>query len=239
MTFASSSRLWSLLLNRCPHQPQPFMPETRPVRFFVTGTDTGIGKTLVSALLCAALDACYWKPIQTGSREGTDRRTVIKIAQLPLGRALPEIYLFAPPVSPHLAARRAGVRIELKKISMPALEKSDALIVEGAGGALVPINRNQLMTHLMHHLKLPVVVIARTALGTINHTLLTLAALRAAHLDIRGVVLCGEPNPENRKAIEHYGNVQVIGDVPLLKTINRRTLLEVFRTRFDGTAFRG
>lgn len=207
-------------------------------RFFVTGTDTGIGKTLVSALLCAALDAFYWKPIQTGSREGTDRRTVMRLAQLPSTRTVPEAYCFVPPVSPHLAARRAGVRIALKKIRIPSLPPSEALIVEGAGGALVPINEKQLMIDLMRRLKLPVVVVSRTALGTINHTLLTLAALRAARLKIRGVVLCGAPNTENRKAIEHYGEIEVVGAVPLLENFNRQTLLRVFRKSFDRTAFR-
>ena len=117
-----------------------------PSRFFITGTDTGIGKTIVSALLCAALDAIYWKPIQTGAREGTDRDTVIRLAALPRDRALPEAYRFAPPVSPHLAARRAGVRIELRKIKLSPLMLDGNLIVEGAGGALVPINDTQLMT---------------------------------------------------------------------------------------------
>ena len=102
-------------------QPAPCMLDALECRsqFFVTGTDTGIGKTVVSALLCAALDALYWKPIQTGTREGTDRETVMRIAELPRERTLPETYCFAPPVSPHLAARRAGVRIELQKIRMP------------------------------------------------------------------------------------------------------------------------
>ena len=211
------------------------MPESatnRPTRLFVTGTDTGIGKTLVSALLCAALDACYWKPIQTGSREGTDRRTVMRIAELPRERALPEAYCFSPPVSPHLAARRAGVRIDLRKIRIPAAARSGNLVVEGAGGALVPINEKQLTMDLMRHLKLPVVVVSRTALGTINHTLLTLAALRPEQLDICGVILCGKPNAENRKAIEHYGGVEVIGAVPMLRKIDRRTLLEVYRRNF-------
>src|SRR6267378_1428199 len=105
-------------------------------RFFVTGTDTGVGKTVVSALLCAALNAIYWKPIQTGTREGTDRRTVLRIAQLSSARTVPEVYRFAPTVSPHLAARRAGVRIDLQKIKISDLPPRENLIAEGAGGAL-------------------------------------------------------------------------------------------------------
>ena len=208
-----------------------------PSRFFVTGTDTAVGKTVVSALPCAGLDAIYWKPIQTGTREGTDRNTVIKLAELPVARTIPETYRFSPPVSPHQAARRAGVRIDLQKIRMPRISPRDNLIVEGAGGALVPINDAQFMTDLMRHLNLPVLLVARTALGTINHTLLSLAALRAARLDVRGVIMVGKPNLENRKAIERYGKVQVAGLVPILKRIDRTTLIHVFRDRFNRRAF--
>jgi dethiobiotin synthetase len=207
-------------------------------RFFITGTDTGIGKTVVSALLCAALDAIYWKPIQTGTREGTDRNAVMKLANIPASRTIPENYKFTPPVSPHLAARLAGARIELRKIKMPQLAAKEALIVEGAGGALVPVNRTQLMTDLMRHLRLPVLLVTRTSLGTINHTLLSLGALRSAGLSVRGVVMVGKPHSENRKAIEHYGEIEVVGEVPMLAKINLRTLTSVFRKHFDRGVFR-
>lgn len=210
-----------------------------PERFFITGTDTGVGKTVVSALLCAALDAIYWKPIQTGTREGTDRESVMNLAQLPLTRTFPETYRFAPPVSPHLAAQRAGVRIDLRKIRMPRIPADENLIVEGAGGALVPINRTQFMTHLMHRLELPVILVSRTALGTINHTLLSLAALREARLQIGGVIMVGKPNRENREAIERYGRIQVVGIVPQLRKIDRRTLRTVFARHFDRRVFLG
>ncbi|MGB7667487.1 MAG: ATP-dependent dethiobiotin synthetase BioD, partial [Candidatus Acidiferrales bacterium] len=116
-----------------------------PNRFFITGTDTGVGKTTVAALLCAALNAIYWKPIQTGTRQGTDRATIIRLAELPRRRTLPEAYRFSPPVSPHLAARLAGVRIELRKIKLPEVAAHENFIAEGAGGVLVPINSTQLM----------------------------------------------------------------------------------------------
>lgn len=206
-------------------------------RFFITGTDTGVGKTTVAALCCAALDAMYWKPIQTGTREGTDRATVIRLAKLPRNRTLPEVYRFSPPVSPHLAAQRAGVRIELRKIPFPKLAAHENLIIEGAGGALVPVNSTQLMTDLMLQFALPVILVSRTALGTINHTLLSVAALRASRLDLRGVVMVGKPNRDNRRAIEHYGGIEIIGAVPFLPQINRATLLKVFRSNFDAKAF--
>ena len=103
--------------------------------------------------------------------------------ELPRAKLLPETYRFSPPVSPHLAAKKAGVTIELSRIQMPDIGAKENLIVEGAGGALVPINETQLMTDLMRHLGLPVLLVARTALGTINHTLLSLAALRSARLE--------------------------------------------------------
>ena len=208
-----------------------------PDRFFITGTDTGVGKTTVSTLLCAALDAIYWKPIQTGTRAGSDRATVIRLASLPRNRTLPEVYRFAPPVSPHLAAERAGVRIDLRKIRLPQIPPRENLIVEGAGGALVPINSTQLMTDLMSHLGLSVLLVARTTLGTINHTLLSIAALRAARLDLRGVILSGKPNRESRRAIEHYGKIEVLGAVPPLKKMNRAIFCEIFRRHFRAQAF--
>jgi dethiobiotin synthetase len=208
-----------------------------PSRFFITGTDTGVGKTVTSALLCAALDALYWKPIQTGTREGTDTNVVMRLAQLPRSRNLPETYRFAPPVSPHLAARRVGVRIDLQKIRLPRIDPGQNLIVEGAGGVLVPINREQLMVDVMKQLGLPALLVSRTALGTINHTLLSLAALRAAKLDVRGVILVGAKNQENRNAIELYGGVPVLGWIPPLKKLDRAALLRVFKAHFDGKAF--
>jgi dethiobiotin synthetase len=209
-----------------------------PSEFFVTGTDTGIGKTVLSALLCAALDAIYWKPIQTGSTEGTDRATVMKCAEIPASRTRDESYIFEPPVSPHLAARWANVRIELSRVKKPAIASGETLVMEGAGGVLVPINENEFMIDLIRHLGAPVVVAARSSLGTINHTLLSLAALRRAELPMLGVVLIGERNADNREAIEKFGRVRVVGGIPPLAAINRKTLREVFDQHFEVEVFR-
>jgi len=206
-------------------------------RFFVTGTDTGIGKTVLSVLLCAAFDAIYWKPIQTGALEGTDRETVMRLVGMGPERTLPEVYSFAPPVSPHLAAARANTRIDLDRICLPAALGRESIVVEGAGGVLVPVNESQLMLDLMVKLKLPVILAARSSLGTINHTLLSLAALRSANVPLCGVVMIGEPNKENREAIERYGCVRVIGEIPPLAQIGRSALLRVFESHFDRAAF--
>jgi dethiobiotin synthetase len=204
-------------------------------RYFVTGTDTGVGKTVLSALLCAALDALYWKPIQTGTDIDSDSRTVKLLAELADECVLPETYKFAPAISPHLAARRAGEQIDLEKIKLFA--GNAPLIVEGAGGVFVPLNERELMVDAMRQLGLPVLLAARSSLGTINHTTLSLAALRNAGVAVAGVVMIGAPNAENRAAIEEYGKVRVVGEIPWLAKLNRAVLLEIFAARFDQTLF--
>jgi len=208
-----------------------------PSEIFVTGTDTGTGKTVLSALLCAALDAVYWKPIQTGSTEGTDREAVMRAAEIPSAQTREESYIFEPPVSPHLAARWAKRRIELARVQKPALAAGSRLVIEGAGGVLVPVNESEFMIYLMRHIGAPVLLAARSTLGTINHTLLSLAALRAAELPVLGIVLIGEANADNREAIETYGRARVVGEIPPLAKIDRESLREVFRTRFASEVF--
>ena len=205
--------------------------------YFVTGTDTNVGKTVLSALLVAALDAVYWKPVQTGASEGTDREAVRAWSEASEDRLPLERFRFYPPVSPHLASREGGMRIALDDFELPVAPAGLRWIVEGAGGVMVPLNERDLMRGLMQRIGLPVIVAARTTLGTINHTLLTLAALREARLPICGVALVGDENVENRRAIEQYGNVRVIGHIPMLKKINRAVLFDVYEKHFDHRAF--
>jgi len=170
---------------------------------FVTGTGTGVGKTVVSAALALGRGAGYWKPIQTGSE--SDTAEVKKLANCRIhdqGVRLPD------PVAPYLAAQRVGKRIELQDVLGFAPQDGE-WIVEGAGGVLVPLNEKDTMLDLMEHLALPVIVAARSTLGTINHTLLTLAALRSRNLTIERVVMVGDRNTDNRAAIESYGQVRV------------------------------
>ena len=206
-------------------------------RLFVTGTDTGVGKTIVSALLCAALDGIYWKPIQTGSREGTDRETVRRLAALAPGDEIPEAYCLPEPVSPHLAAEWNGIHIRLDTIQKPSISAGRWLIAEGAGGVLVPLNDSDFMVDLMKRLGFPVILVARTALGTLNHTLLSLEALHARGIQVAGIVLNGEANPDNRKALERYGRVPILGWIPPLQEISRQELRRVFDERFDQFYF--
>lgn len=173
---------------------------------FVAGTDTNVGKTVLSAFLVEALDADYFKPIQTGTE--MDRPWVQARTQLPIDRFHPECYALKEPASPHLAARLEGRYIELDKIALPSTTRP--LVVEGAGGLFVPINDQVLLIDLIEKLGLPVVLVARSALGTINHTLLSLAALRSRGIEPHCVVVSGKPNPANVQAIEQYGRVRAI-----------------------------
>lgn len=192
----------------------------QPTGVFITGTDTDVGKTIVSAWLCAHTQTPYWKPIQTGQER--DSNTVQQLAGVTI---FPEAVHFPRPASPHLAAADVGKTIDLQTIQPPSHETP--LVVEGAGGVMVPINAHQTMLDVMAHLKLPAIVVARTTLGTINHTCLTLAALRARNIPVLGVMLNSEPSAENAQAIAHYGETTVLATLPPLPTLTRDSLLAV------------
>jgi dethiobiotin synthase len=195
---------------------------------FVTGTDTSVGKTVVSAALMyrygRGTPLRYWKPIQTGIERDDDTAEVVRLCCCGRDAVLEAGVGLRRPVSPHLAARLSGVTIDVAPLVDTANQADRPLIVEGAGGALVPINDHDLMADLMLGLGLPAVVVARSALGTINHTLLTLEALRRRSIPIVGVVLVGEPNADNREAIERYGCVAVLGEMPRLEPLTPEVL---------------
>ncbi|OGR35166.1 MAG: dethiobiotin synthase [Desulfovibrionales bacterium GWA2_65_9] len=202
------------------------------MRVFVTGTDTGVGKTVASAWLCLHTGADYWKPVQTGHSPTTGAdRDADEVARLSGARIHPERYLLRLPRSPHEAAALEGLRLGLDDFVLPQTTKRP-LVIEGAGGVLVPINEDETMLDLMARLAAPVLVVARTGLGTINHTCLTLQALRAHALPVLGVILCGEPDCEesgqaNAEAIERFGHVRVLGRIPPLTPLTREALLGI------------
>ncbi|MEM7193190.1 MAG: dethiobiotin synthase [Pseudomonadota bacterium] len=190
--------------------------------FFVTGTDTDVGKTLVSAWLLTHLDGAYWKPVQAGTEPTTDSATVQQLTKLPMGHVLPEAYLLPDAMAPHEAARRAGITLDMAKLTLPP---HDGLIIaEGAGGLMVPISESAYMIDLADQLELPIILVARSTLGTINHTLLSIEAIRRRGLPLAGVVISGPETPHNRAAIERYGQVEVIAEIPYLDSVNREAL---------------
>jgi dethiobiotin synthase len=189
---------------------------------FVAGTGTDVGKTTVAAWLCLHAKADYWKPVQTGSRLGRDAETVARLTD---ARCLPEAVLLPEPLSPYEAASLAGVRIEPNAIRLPGTDRP--LVVEGAGGLLVPLNGTTLLVDLIARLGLPVILAAHSSLGTINHTCLSLEALRARDIPTLGVILSGEPNPANREAIERFGRTAVLAELPWLDPLDRAGLARI------------
>lgn len=190
--------------------------------FVITGTDTDVGKTVVAAGLVAALGAAYWKPVQAGIEEGSDSETVAALADVGSDRIVPEAYRLRTPCSPHEAARIDGVRIKRSRLVLPL--SGHGLIVEGAGGTMVPINDTDLMLNLFADWALPVILVARTVLGTINHSLLSVAALRSRGLDIAGIVFVGEENGASETAITSLGKVLHLGRLPWLEPLTAGTL---------------
>lgn len=193
--------------------------------FFITGTDTEIGKTVASAWVMLHLKSKYWKPVQSGMDDETDAEAIASITECASDAIFPSTYELQEPLSPHEAARRDGVTIELSAFSLP--ETDGPLVVEGAGGLMVPLNDREYMIDLIAHLGLPSILVCRSGLGTINHTLLSLEALRNRNLPVAGVIIVGPPEPHNRQAIEYYGKIPVLGEIPQLVSVNKEALLEI------------
>jgi dethiobiotin synthase len=212
---------------------------------FVTGTDTGVGKTVVCAALVRRYRADvasaggrlrYWKPIQTGIERDDDTRVVRRLAGCADADLLDDGIRLRRPVSPHLAAQLSGTRIEIAPLlALAANQPADhRWVLEGAGGLLVPLNERALMVDLIAELALPLVVVARSKLGTINHTLLTLESARRRGLTVVGVVMVGTPNKANRSAIEKYGCTPVLGEMPRLRPVTSHRLAAWAATALDA-----
>jgi dethiobiotin synthetase len=206
------------------------------LRLVITGTDTGIGKTVFSAALTDALGACYWKPIQSGLHEETDSETVLRLGRIPSQRILPEAWRLKTPVSPHLSAELDEVTLDPDALQPP--ETNLPLIIEGAGGLLVPLTRHKTFVDVFARWQIPVVLCARTGLGTINHTLLSLEAMRQRRIPILGVAFIGDAYPDTPRIIEEMGDVRILGRLPRLEPLTPDSLRRAFRENFDTSSFR-
>lgn len=205
------------------------------MQIVVTGTDTGIGKTVFSAGLVGLLDGFYWKPVQSGLDEETDSEVVARLSGLPAGRVLPEVYRLKMPLSPHRSAEIDGIAIEAAKLSLPQLP--GPLVIEGAGGLMVPLNRQTRFIDVFKEWQLPVVLCARTALGTINHTLLSVEALRARSITLLGIAFIGDEMVDTQKTIAEMGKVRVLGRLPRLDPLTPRALAATMRAAFKASDF--
>lgn len=204
-------------------------------RIVVAGTDTGIGKTVFSAGLADLLGAHYWKPVQSGLEGETDSQIVAQLGGLCDDRIVPERYLLQTPASPHQAAAIDGVQIEACTLAVP--DVGGQLVIEGSGGLMVPLDRFTLYIDIFAGWQIPVVLCARTALGTINHSLLSIEALRRRNIEILGVVFIGEANSESERAICEIGGVRRLGRLPWLTPLTRNTLRTAFAATFNPSVF--
>ena len=186
------------------------MSNATPNAIIVTGTDTGIGKTIFAAGLTQALGATYWKPIQAGLSDETDSEVVARLSGQPV---LPETYRLKMPASPHLSAEAEGITIDPKRLRIPNV--SSPLVIEGAGGLMVPINRETLFLDIFADWQAPIILCARTQLGTINHTLLSLRTLQHAGCPVIGIAFIGDAEPEVEQTICDFGKTRRLGRLPL------------------------
>lgn len=200
-------------------------------RLIVAGTDTGIGKTVIAAALTGALDGCYWKPVQAGLSGETDSDVVRKLSGVDGERILPEVYRLNTPASPHLAAERDGVEIDIDRLLAPKATRP--LVIELAGGLMVPLTRRTLQIDVVARWDAPVVLCAPTRLGTINHTLLSLAALRARDIPVLGIAFVGDAAADSERTISEFGEVRLLGRLPHLDPLNAQTLGSAFRQHFS------
>uniref|UniRef100_E6VFG9 ATP-dependent dethiobiotin synthetase BioD n=1 Tax=Rhodopseudomonas palustris (strain DX-1) TaxID=652103 RepID=E6VFG9_RHOPX len=206
-------------------------------RIIVTGTDTGIGKTVFAAALAGALDATYWKPVQSGLEDETDSRAVQRLSGLAADRILPERYRLKTPASPHLAAAIDGVGIDVAALDLPDVPR--LLVVEGAGGLMVPLTREVTYIDVFARWGAPLVLCARTSLGTINHTLLSIEAIRARDIPLLGVAFLGEENADSEQIITELGRTRRLGRLPWLATLDAAALRAAFAAAFDPRDFLG
>lgn len=202
--------------------------------FFITGTDTDVGKTQAAAWLMLQINGAYWKPVQSGL-EQVDSDSVRALTSLSDDRFYPSTYKLTQPLSPHESARRDKVMIEMDQFSIPACDRP--LIIEGAGGLMVPLNEKQFVIDLIAHLGTPAILVCRSGLGTINHTLLSIKALRDKNIPIAGLIINGPKTPHNRQALEEYGGVPILAEIDQLATLNARTLQAIL-PEFDLLATR-
>lgn len=202
----------------------------------VSGTDTGIGKTVVAAGLAAALGAHYWKPVQAGIEDGTDAGEAVALG-VPHAQVLPEAYRLALPASPHLAAESEGITLDDARLALPPARP---LIVEGAGGLMVPLRRDppHLMIDLFASWNAPVLLVARTSLGTINHSLLSIEALRGRGMAIAGLLFVGDAHPDNEAVIPAIAGVRSFGRLPHLEMLDAAHLAQAMRDHIDLAALR-
>jgi len=198
------------------------MPDKRPL--FVTGIGTGIGKTIVSAILVEKLKADYWKPVQSGDLDNSDTMKVKSLITNPFTVFHPEAYRLTQPYSPHKSAAIDGLTIDPERFVLPKTERP--LVIEGAGGLMVPLNDSFLMIDLIKQLNAEVILVSENYLGSINHTLLSVEALQQRHIPAKGIIFNGVKNDNSEQCILAYSKLPLLGNIPRLKTLDKASVAE-------------
>lgn len=193
-------------------------------KYFISGIGTDVGKTLVSAILTEALQADYWKPVQCGIEGGTDHEKVKNLISNSHSVFHKEAYLLKEPASPHIASAKENIKISKSNIQLP--NTNNKLIIEGAGGLLVPLNNNEYVIDLAKEFDAPVILVVSSYLGCINHTLLSIDYLISHNYKIQGLILNGNFETGVRNAIVNYRNIPVLAEIPLVKTADKQFVLE-------------
>ncbi|WP_205503969.1 dethiobiotin synthase [Rufibacter psychrotolerans] len=199
-----------------------------PKRYFVSGIGTDVGKTVAAAILTEALQADYWKPVQAGNLEDSDTHTVRSLVSNPRTVFHPEAYRLQMPASPHTAAAAENVRLSLDQITLP--QTQNHLIVEGAGGLMVPLNERELVLDLIQKLQLEVVLVSRNYLGSINHTLTSLEVLKYRNIPVAGIIFNGEPNASTEEFILNYSQLPALPRIVQEETLNQATIRRYAQT---------
>ena len=202
----------------------------------VCGTGTDVGKTIVSSFLVQGLNATYWKPIQSGLEDGSDTSKVCKLLNLAQERWISERYKFQAAVSPHWAAEKEGQWINPSFLNLPKIQ--GPLIIETAGGLMVPINREFLQIDQLKLWKLPIILVARSELGTLNHTLLSIEALKKRLIPILGIILNGPPHEDNPKTLEKFSNIPILAHLPHLQELTAKALKEEWEKQHLDITFK-
>jgi dethiobiotin synthetase len=204
-------------------------------RLIVSGTDTDVGKTVFSAALAGALNADYWKPVQAGHADGTDALRVAELGGLSPERILAEKHVLTTPASPHYAAKLDGITIDDRTLLPPPGDRP--LVIEGAGGLMVPVNDDTLFIDIFARWKLPLVLCARTALGTINHSLLSIEAVKRRDIPLIGIAFIGDEQAESERIICKLGGVRRLGRLPRLAPLTHDNLRSAFAASFNPADF--
>lgn len=192
-------------------------------KYIIAGIGTNIGKTVASAVLVEALQADYWKPVQAGNLEETDADFVRKYAKNHQ-TVFPEAFLLKEPVSPHLAAKLESKVITIEELTL--VNANNHLIVETAGGLLSPLSENMLCIDLIKELQLTVILVSMSYLGSINHTLLSIDALKQRNIPIEGIIFSGEPNLETENFILEYSKIPLLGKIPFTDNLTQEFISE-------------